>query len=159
MNTTVRVSSKRHISRQNVTSKSASKKLKIESNEGRFPSKKPQKLCFYLRKLSIHARKQCFYHLKALLLQSKSIALAPQKHSFSTPFPSVFHRKCSPQKRNHLTVSALLKMRENREFDRTSDLARKNRKETALPKITLSPRSPFYLHPAKSIHQKGIHTH
>ena len=65
MNTTVRVSSKRHISRQNVTSKSASKKLKIESNEGIFPSKKPQKLSFYVRKLSIHARKQCFHHLKA----------------------------------------------------------------------------------------------
>ncbi len=30
-----------------------------------FPSKKPQKLCFYLRKLSIHARKLCFHHLKA----------------------------------------------------------------------------------------------
>jgi len=68
-------------------------------------------------------------------------------------------KKYSYKKRNHLTVSALLKMRENREFDRTSDLARKNRKETALPKITLSPKFPFYLHPAKSIHQKGIHTH
>ena len=59
-----------------------------------FPTFRARRLCFCIRKLSFYARKHslcvqklCFYHLKAKLLQCKSIAIAPLKHSFSRPFP------------------------------------------------------------------------
>ena len=139
--------------------KKCKRKTQNRENQGQVPKQKAAEAKLPHAEALLLRADALPLHPEAKQLQGKSIVITPQKCSLSTHFCAFFRVKNRTPKYNCLIISFLCKIHENYKFAPTSALACKNRKEMPLRKITLSPKFPFYLHPAKSIHQKGIHTH